>query len=82
MKKSPRTLRYNPDCDDCVVERIQRGMMAKTKTTKKRNPQDATLRNMRATAKRLAVLAARVEYLEHFRDAVYRVIEKASSTLR
>jgi hypothetical protein len=36
----------------------------KTKPGKKRNPQDTTLRNVRAGTKRIATLTARVDDLE------------------
>ena len=41
-------------------------MTKKPTVKKKRNPQDATLRNVRATAKRLAALTARMTALEEY----------------
>ena len=39
---------------------------------KKRNPQDATLRNVRAAVRRLAALTARVAQLERILKGRYR----------
>ena len=46
-------------------------MKAKKKQTKKRNPTDATLRNIRALKKRVAQLELEIRRLHQYRDAVF-----------
>lgn len=48
-------------------------MKKRSTKPKKRNPTDATLRNVRALKKRVAVLEHTVMLLERYRDAVFPV---------